>query len=211
MMMTPDTVSQYFTRSDGSYLFARWGRPIAPVVFGVDEAALPTLKGAIAAVVAMAGHEMAETDPELGVNLMLFFCADWDELPAVKDLDRLVPELADLVVRLKAADANQYRIFRFDAAGAIKACFVFLRMDQHLATLPADTLALSQAVQSILLWSDAAFQDQSPLALLEGETAVIRPEVGALIRASYDPVMPAMAQDPSHALRLSARMQIALE
>ena len=209
--MTPDTVSQYFTRSDGSYLFARWGRPIAPVVFGVDEAALPTLKGAIAAVVAMAGHEMAETDPELGVNLMLFFCADWDELPAVKDLDRLVPELADLVVRLKAADANQYRIFRFDAAGAIKACFVFLRMDQHLAAVPADTLALSQAVQSILLWSDAAFQDQSPLALLEGETAVIRPEVGALIRASYDPVMPAMAQDPSHALRLSARMQIALE
>ncbi|MEJ6479758.1 MAG: hypothetical protein QNL92_13885 [Octadecabacter sp.] len=209
--MTPDTVSQNFTCSDGSYLFARWGRPIAPVVFGVDEAALPTLKGAIAAVVAMAGHEMAETDPELGVNLMLFFCADWDELPAVKDLDRLVPELADLVVRLKAADANQYRIFRFDAAGAIKACFVFLRMDQHLAAVPADTLALSQAVQSILLWSDAAFQDQSPLALLEGETAVIRPEVGALIRASYDPVMPAMAQDPSHALRLAARMQIALE
>ena len=211
MMMTPDTVSQYFTHSDGSYLFARWGRPIAPVVFGVDEAALPTLKGAIAAVVAMAGHEMAETDPELGVNLMLFFCADWDELPAVKDLDRLVPELADLVVRLKSADANQYRIFRFDAAGAIKACFVFLRMDQHLTTLPADTLALSQAVQSVLLWSDAAFQDKSPLALLEGETAVIRPEVGALIRASYDPVMPAMALDPSHALRLAARMQIALE
>ncbi|MFT5743963.1 MAG: hypothetical protein ACI86S_002042 [Paracoccaceae bacterium] len=208
--MTPDTVSQYFTRSDGSYLFARWGRPIAPVVFGVDEAALPTLKGAIAAVVAMAGHEMAETDPELGVNLMLFFCADWDELPAVKDLDRLVPELADLVVRLKAADANQYRIFRFDAAGAIKACFVFLRMDQHLAAVPADTLALSQAVQSILLWSDAAFQDQSPLALLEGETVVIRPEVGALIRASYDPVMPAMAQDPSHALRLAARLEINL-
>ncbi len=211
MMMTPDTVSQYFTRRDGSYLFARWGRPIAPVVFGVDEAALPTLKGAIAAVVAMAGHEMAETDPELGVNLMLFFCADWDELPAVKDLDRLVPELADLVVRLKSADANQYRIFRFDAAGAIKACFVFLRMDQHLAAVAADTLALSQAVQSVLLWSDAAFRDQSPLALLEGETAVIRPEVGALIRASYDPVMPAMAQDPSHALRLAARMQIALE
>ena len=209
--MTPDTVSQYFTRRDGSYLFARWGRPIAPVVFGVDEAALPTLKGAIAAVVAMAGHEMAETDPELGVNLMLFFCADWDELPAVKDLDRLVPELADLVVRLKSADANQYRIFRFDAAGAIKACFVFLRMDQHLAAVAADTLALSQAVQSVLLWSDAAFRDQSPLALLEGETAVIRPEVGALIRASYDPVMPAMAQDPSHALRLAARMQIALE
>lgn len=207
MKMSPEAVEAFFTRTDGSYLFARWGRPIAPVIFGVEDAALPVLKGGIEAVVAMAGHEMAETDPELGVNLMLFFCADWDELVAVRDLDRLVPELADLVGRLKAADANQYRVFRFDAAGAIKACFVFLRMDQHLAAVPADTLALSQAVQSILLWSDGAFQDQSPLALIDGDIAVIRPEVGALIRAAYDPVMPVMAQDSSHALRLAARVE----
>ena len=207
MKMSPEAVEAFFTRTDGSYLFARWGRPIAPVIFGVEDAALPVLKGGIEAVVAMARHEMAETDPELGVNLMLFFCADWDELVAVRDLDRLVPELADLVGRLKAADANQYRVFRFDAAGAIKACFVFLRMDQHLAAVPADTLALSQAVQSILLWSDGAFQDQSPLALIDGDIAVIRPEVGALIRAAYDPVMPVMAQDSSHALRLAARVE----
>jgi len=207
MKMSPEAVEAFFTRTDGSYLFARWGRPIAPVIFGVEDAALPVLKGGIEAVVAMARHEMAETDPELGVNLMLFFCADWDELVAVRDLDRLVPELADLVGRLKAADANQYRIFRFDAAGAIKACFVFLRMDQHLAAVPADRLALSQAVQSILLWSDGAFQDQSPLALIDGDIAVIRPEVGALIRAAYDPVMPVMAQDASHALRLAARVE----
>ncbi|WP_377507833.1 hypothetical protein [Octadecabacter sp. R77987] len=205
--MSPETVETFFTRNDGSYLFARWGRPIAPVVFGVDDAALPVLKGGIEAVVAMAGHQMAETDPELGVNLMLFFCADWDELTAVRDLDRLVPELAGLVGRLKAADANQYRIFRFDAAGAIKACFVFLRMDRHLADVSAETLALSQAVQSILLWSDGAFHDQSPLALIDGDVAVIRPEIGALIRAAYDRVMPVMAQDTSHALRLAARLQ----
>ena len=30
--------STLFTRSDGSYLAARWGRPLAPVVFGVDDA-----------------------------------------------------------------------------------------------------------------------------------------------------------------------------
>ncbi|MGX0876189.1 hypothetical protein ACSSV4_000864 [Roseovarius sp. MBR-154] len=35
---------------------------------------------------------------------------------------------------------------------------------------------------------------------------MLRPEIGALIRAGYDPVLPAVAEDPSHALRLSARL-----
>ena len=39
----------------------------------------------------------------------------------------------------------------------IKAAFVFLRMDESLAALPAEDLAVSQAVQTILLWSDRAF------------------------------------------------------
>ena len=34
-----------FTRHDGGYLFARWGRPIVPVVFGVDDATLSVVKG----------------------------------------------------------------------------------------------------------------------------------------------------------------------
>jgi hypothetical protein len=38
---------------------------------------------------------------------------------------------------------------------------------------------------------------------------VLRPEIGAVIRAAYDPIMPALADDPSHALRLAARMQVA--
>jgi len=62
--MQPDQVRQMFTRADGSYLFARWGRPIVPVVFGVEDATLATVKGAIEAVVTLAGHKMAETDPE---------------------------------------------------------------------------------------------------------------------------------------------------
>lgn len=203
--MTPESVQAHFTRSDGSYVFARWGRPIAPIVFGVTEGTLPVIKGALEAVVTMAGHHMAETDPELGSNFMFFFFRDWDELPDVPDLDSLVPDLVPLVARLKAADANQYRVFRFDPNGAIKAVFVFLRMDEQLGAVPAETLALNQVVQSMLLWSDTAFRESSPLAVV-GDTTVLRPEIGALIRAAYDPVMPAVSQDATHALRLAARV-----
>ncbi|MDG1279914.1 MAG: hypothetical protein P8O10_01280 [Pseudorhodobacter sp.] len=201
-------VEAHFTRSDGSYLFARWGRPIVPVVFGVSEETLSVVKGAIEAVVALAGHKMAETDMELGANLMLFFCRDWAELPQVPNLDRLIPDLGPLCAKLEAGDANQYRIFRFDEKGAIRAAFVFVRMDAALADVPAETLALSQAVQVILLWSDQAFVGRSPLGQA-GERVILRPEIGALIRAGYDAVLPAVAQDPSHALRLAARVSLA--
>ena len=148
--MTPDEIAALFTRSDDSYLFARWGRPIAPVVFGVTDETLAVVKGATEAVAALAGIEVAETDPELGSNLMVFFFTDWDELPEVPGLGNLVPDLLPLVGRLKEADANQYRVFRFDEAGAIKACFVFVRMDAHLSETPAETLALSQMVQTMI-------------------------------------------------------------
>jgi len=205
---TPEQIEALFTRADGSYLFARWGRPIAPIVFGVDDATLSTVKGAVEAVTVLAGHQMAETDPELGVNLMFFFFHDWEELREVPDLDRLVPDLAPLVDKLIAADANQYRIFRFDEAGAIKAAFVFLRMDENLSKVPAETVALSQMVQTIVLWSDVAFQDRSPLASVpDQDTVILRPDIAEVIRAAYDPVMPAVAEDSSHALRLAARLR----
>lgn len=204
--MTPDVIETYFTRSNGDFMFARWGRPIVPIVFGVEDQTLATVKGAFEAVVALADHKMAEHDPELGVNCMVFFFREWSELPQVPDLGRLVPELGELVTRLEAADANQYRIFRFDKDGAIKAAFVFLRMDKHLSAVPAQTLALNQVVQTILLWSDTAFRDQSALAVA-GDTTILRPDVAELIRAAYDPVLPAMSADKSTALRLFARMQ----
>ena len=203
--MTADEIEVLFTRDSGKFAFSRWGRALAPGVVGVEDRTLSTVKGAIEAVCQLAGHEMAETDPELGSNFMLFFFNDWAELPKVPGLDRLVPDLGPLVARLQAADANQYRVFRFDGAGAIQACFVFLRMDKHLLKVPAQTLALSQVVQSMLLWSDLAFRERSPLAVA-GETTVLRPDIAALIRAAYDPVLPATADDPSHALRLSARI-----
>lgn len=203
--MDVDEIEAMFTRESGAYLFARWGRSIVPVVFGVDDATLGVVKGAVEAVVGLAGHHMAETDPELGANLMLFFFSDWAELRAVPRLDEMIPDLEALTHRLEAEDANQYRAFRFDADGAIKAAFVFVRMDAALAAVPAEVLALSQMAQVILLWSDRAFAGRSPLGVLEGRV-VLRPDVGALIRAGYAPFMPVVAHDKAHALRLAARV-----
>lgn len=204
-IVTSEEIAALFTRPDGSFLFARWGRPIVPVVFGVEDSTLAVVKGAIEAVVTLAGHKMAETDPELGANLMFFFVRDWDDLRGVPNLDQLVVGLAPLLDRLQAAKANQYRVFRFDPDGAIKAAVVFLRMDEHLSEVPAQTLALSQAVQAILLWSEGAFAAAPPLVMSKG-IEVLRADMGHLIRAAYDPVLPAMAQDASHALRLFARI-----
>ena len=205
--LSADQVAALFTRADGQFLFARWGRPIVPVVFGVEDGTVSILKGAIEAVVALAGHKMAETDPELGANLMVFFIRDWSELPATPNLDRLIPDLGPLVARLQAADANQYRAFRFDEAGGIKAAFVFIRMDAAMAQAPAETIALSQIVQTILLWSDTAFLGTSPLAILQpGGLAILKPQIADLIRASYDPTLPVAATDPALSLRLAARL-----
>lgn len=203
--MTPAQIEALFTRRDGSYLCARWGRPIVPVVFGVDDATLATVKGATEAVVTLAHHRMAETDPELGANLMLFFFRDWSELPQVPNLDRLVPGLPALCDRLQAQGATQYRHFRFDETGAIKAAFGFLRMDGPLAEMPAADLALNEAAQMILTWGEGAFAATGPLARA-GQTVILRPEIAALITAAYAPVLPVAARDASHALRLAARL-----
>lgn len=198
-------VEKLFTGNDGRYHFARWGRPIVPVVFGVEDATLRVVKGAIEAVVTLAGHKMAETDPELGANLMIFFLRDWAELPQVPGLDRLIPDLSPLCDRLAAGKANQYRSFRFEPSGAIKAAFVFLRMDDALSALPAEDLALMQAAQVICLWCDRAFATLSPLADLGGKI-ILRPDIAGVIRAAYAAVMPEVARDASHALRIAARL-----
>lgn len=203
--MSPEDIASLFTSADGSYQFARWERPIVPIAFGVEDETLAVIKGACEAVVAMAGHRMAELDNEQGANLFFFFLRDWQELLAVPDLGGLIPDLEALVARLEAAGASSYRAFRFEGGGAIRASFVFLRMDEANRAQSAEALALSQVVQVMLRWGPGAFAGASPLALAQGR-AVLRPEIAAVIRAGYDPVMPAVAQDPSHALRLAARI-----
>ncbi len=205
-MLDASEIEALFTRSDERYMFARWGRAISPVVFGVTDETLKVVKGAIEAVCLVSNHHMAETDPELGSNAMFFFFNEWSELLDVPKLDELVPDLAGMVARVSAADANQYRVFRFDEDGAIKACFTFIRMDQHISDVPAETLALNQAVQMMVLWSDRAFINASPLAVMDGGGVIVKPEVSGLLAAAYDAVMPVAATDPSHALRLAARM-----
>jgi cytidyltransferase-like protein len=157
------------------------------------------------AMVALARHDTAETDPELGANLMIFFARTWDELLDVPNLGQLVPDLAPLVARLNGAGANQYRFFRFDAQGAIKAAFVFLRMDDHLSQTPAQDLALAQAAHIMCLWSDTAFAAR-PVLADAGGVAVLRDDIAAVIRAAYAPVLPHFSRDASHALRLWARL-----
>ena len=208
LFQSPDQIEAMFTCKDGSYTFARWGRPIAPIVFGVDDATLKTVKGAVEAVVTLAGHQMAETDPELGSNLMFFFFREWSELLSVPDLDRMIPNLQPLVTRLNEADSAHYRAFRFDENNAIQAAFVFVRVSGAAAEQAAEDLALSQVVQVILMWGDQAFAEKSPLALVPGQdTAVLKPEIAGIIAASYDRMMPQSAADSSHALRLFARLQ----
>ncbi len=205
--MTPETIEQLFTRPDG-YHFARWGRPIAPVVFGVEDETLPVIKGAIEAVVTLAGHQMAETDAELGANLMIFFFRDWKELLEVPNLEKMIPDLPRIVDKLATVEAVQYRTFRFDDTGAIKAAFVFVRMGGGMEKLPAETVALMQAAQIMLTWGEGAFAETSPLAVHpDTKATILRPEIADVIRAGYDPLMPVAARDPAHALRLYARTQ----
>lgn len=194
--MTPDEIESLFTGSDGSFHAARWGRPIAPVVFGVEDETIVVLRSVLQGLCDLTGLELAEVDPELGVNLMVFFCREWRELAEVPNLEALLPDLSGLVGRLRAAKANQFRTFRYDDEGAIQAAFVFLRMDQVLSDMPADVLATTQMVQIMATWAEGAFR----------ETGLI-PEVAELLRALYDPVLPAVATDPSHALRIFARME----
>jgi hypothetical protein len=203
--MQATDIEALFSTPEGGYAFARWGRPIVPVVFGVEAATLSVVKGAVEAIVALAGHKIADHDAELGANLMIFFFRDWQELLEVPNLDQLIDGLADIVARLDDAGANQYRTFRFDAEGAIRSCFAFVRMDAALDEVPAETIALNQAVQMILRWSPGAFTTIAPLAMARG-VAVVRPEVAAVIEVAYDPVLPAASTDAVHAMRLMARV-----
>ena len=204
--MTPEDIEAHFTQ-DGSYRFARWGRPVVPAVFGVEDTTLAVVKGAFEAMMVLSGHKMAQSDPEFGSNCMIFFVPEWDALRDLAQLETLLPGFGTVLDRLEEAGASQYRLFRFDDDGAIMAAFLFLRMDEALSEMPAEDLALAQVAQLMLVWAEGAFAGRSPLAVSGGHV-ILRPEIGDLIRAGYDPVLPAAARDPSHALRLAARMGV---
>lgn len=205
--MSVTDVTPCFTRPDGSYLCARWARPIVPVVFGIDDQSLPVVKGAIEALAALVGHTVSETDPELGANVMIFFLKEWQDLVQAPALEGLIQGIGPLVVRLEAQNAHQYRQFRFDKDGAIKAVFCFLRMSDALAQMAAEDLALDQAVRIMLTWADGAFS-AFPTLIETQDGMVLNPQIASILRAAYAPAMPVVANDPSHALRIAARMAV---
>jgi len=205
--MKPEYVEKYFTRNDGSFSFSRWGRSVAPVAFGLEDKSISILKGAIEAVLSLTSQQISETDPELGSNFMFFFLSDWLELQEVPHLDKLIPNMSTLLEKLLEVEANQYRIFRFDRVGAIRACFVFIKMDKHLKKVPAETLMLSQVVQSVLLWSDNVFTHNSPLLVTEDNHTLLKPTISNLIKVAYDPTLPNASNDSSLAMRMSARVK----
>jgi hypothetical protein len=204
--LTPHQVEKLFEAADGTYRFSRWGRPIAPVIFGVDDETLGHMKDAMASVALISGMKFMETDPELGANLMMFFCQDWDELDLVPDLDQLLPDFEALKASLTQTNANQYRTFSFDEQGAIKMCIVLLRFDAHMAETSIQTLGVGQMAHCILLWGDLVFKGNSPIALVpENGMCIVKPNYAALIKAAYNGLMPPSATDASHAMRLAAR------
>ena len=109
---------------------------------------------------------------------------------------------------MKSLNANQYRFFRFDESGGIKAVFAFVCMDENLKTVSAEVLCLNQVVQMFLLWSDEAFKSKSPTLIAKNGRVMLNPVVSDIIKAVYDPIMPIVSNDKSHALRVRARIDL---
>ena len=188
--LSADAAAALFTDAGGRFLCARWGRPVAPVIFGLADDSLAVFRDALRAALRHAGHPLAETDPDSGANWLCFALRNWEELAGLPDLDRMTG-MADLPARLAGQGAASYRLFRLDQGGAIRACFTFLNLGGALADAHPGALAETVAMNSLLTWA----RDVTP-----------DPALAALVQAAYDPVLPAVARDASHALRLAARL-----
>ncbi|MEM1346337.1 MAG: hypothetical protein AAGI34_17375 [Pseudomonadota bacterium] len=207
----PDALTALFTRSEGDFRFARWGRALAPVIYGTDDAGVALFETGLARVATLAGLPIQDLDPELGANFMVFFVQRWPDLKGIPHLERLIPDLAKLVDMLGATGANQYRIFGFDDAGAIRICLTLIRYDDDLQSIPGAAVAVHQSLLGMLLWSDTAFLGESPVARLDNGECVVKPWYGRLLQAAYDPTLPDTADDPAFAWRLAGRMQVLAE
>lgn len=194
------------TDAAGDFLFARWRKPIAPAVFGVAPKTAETVKAGFERAAKTAGLEIAEEDPELGANLLVFFCEEWRDLKDVPSLDRLIPDLDKLTTLLSVMGANQYRIFQFSEDVGVTLAIVLLRMDEELSSLPPQALALSQGVQTLLVWSDAAFAADGPVTVGRHGRGVVKRWHQRLIEAAYADDAPALSRDPALAEVLAARL-----
>lgn len=202
-----------FTRSAAStgddedrFRFARWTKPLSVAVFGLSSESEAAMLSGFQEAAEVAGCGVAAEDPELGANVLIFACEGWSDLHAVPNLSRLAPNLEQLTRMLAAAGANQYRMFTFAPDGGIRLCVVFLKFDEALTQISGAALALGQAIQCLLLWSDDAFADESPVALRRGGKPVVRSRFVRLLKAAYHDESPAYSEDPALAEALTKRM-----
>ena len=117
---------------------------------------------------ALADHRMAETDPELGANLMVFFLRELAELTATPNLDRLIPDLPETVARLEDARANQYRGLSLRTrAGRSRQPSSSCAWMPRWRRRPPRPSRSARSCRRSLLWSDTAFLGASRLAGLQ--------------------------------------------
>jgi hypothetical protein len=197
--MTPAAIQQYFTDPEGGFRFARWSCPLVPMIYGVAAPSLPVLKGALRLIADLTGHPLAEPAPDRAQNALTVFVADWAELRGVAELSALLPGLAALSHRLEAERAGRYRVFHFGAAGGIEHCLTLVRLGGTAP--PADLLALDLAVAGHLAWGAGALEEG-----VVGADGKLRADLIAVLRAAYDPALPAGSRDPALAYRLAARL-----
>lgn len=204
-----ERIQRLFTGRDGRFRFARWAQPLAPAVFNADGYGAKMMREALGGVAKLGGLWLAESDPRIGANVYVFFCDCWDE--AREAAARRTPPSADLcqlAPRLFGVDADCHRAFGFDASGAIRLCALFIRDDAESQRLKAQTTAAFEALRSILLWSEDAFAEGPPVDIIAAEErATISQWHADLVRAAYDPSIPAASTDPAQADRIAARMR----
>ncbi len=211
--MNPD--AERITRLFGGdgFKFARWGMPISPVVIGLDQKGAQLFEEAIEAVAGLVGVEIEELDPEMGANLLIYIMSDWAHASRAPNLPNFLPNLPELVDRLTKANANRYRVFAFDDQGAIRAAITLLRYDEQMRAAPVDYIALSEAALAMLVYDEAGVAEDRPVIMAKFDDddharAIVDPWHGMLLRAAYDPALPAGSKDPALAMRLAARIEV---
>lgn len=196
---------------DGAaFKFARWGGAVSPAVIGLDEAGGRLFGEAVRVLAGLAGLRLEESGAEAGGALLIYVMKDWADAARAPHLPDFLPDLPALIARLEAAGANRYRVFAFDDQGAIRGSITLLRYDAAMRAAPVGYIALTEAALALLVYDEAGVAADRPVVMAEFEggdrRAVLSPFHAALLKAAYDPAIPAGSKDPALALRLAARI-----
>lgn len=198
-----------------NFKFARWAGPIAPAVIGLDERGAKLFGEAVRALAEAAGHPMAAEEPQSGEGFHIYVMKSWADAARMPGLPDFLPELPALISRLTQAQANCYRVFAFDDQGAIRSAITMLCYDERMQAAPVDYIALTEAALGMMVYDEAGVSEDRPVAMADfgdgDQRAVLQPWHAQLLRAAYDPSIPAGSKDPALALRLAARISVAAD